>query len=415
MQNPDFTKLWAGTTISLFGSQITFIALTLVAAISLGATPVQIGALAAAQGAPSLLIGLVAGVWVDRMRRRPILIMTDIGRAALLASIPLATLFGVLRIEQLYVVMFGVGSLNIVAAVASHAFLVSVVHREHLMEANGKLEVSQSAALIAGPGLAGGLVQLLSAPVAILADVCSYLLSAFCFSLIKVAEPVPDVPTKRIGIRGELRAGLRVVWGNSLLRISTVAASISILFDNLAYAAFILYLTRTLALEPALLGLIFAAVGPGYLVGAVLAGRIAHRFGVGMAIALALLLSGLTSLLIPLISGPPLLVVPLLMTVQFLKTLAFPIANINQVSLRMAMIPDDLQGRVNAITLFVVWGMAPVGALLGGFLSEWLGLRPTLVIGSAGWLLAFLWVWFSPLRRLQQVPSSVEQPTGMAL
>ncbi len=410
-RHPDFMKLWGGATISLFGSQITFIALTLVAAVSLKATPFQIGMLAAAQGAPSLLVGLVAGIWVDRMRRRPILIVTDLGRAVLLASIPIATLVGFLRIEQLYVVMFGVGSLNIFAAIASNAFLVSVVHREQLMEANGKLEVSQSVALIAGPGIGGVLILLLSAPVAIFADVLSYLLSALCFILINVVEPVPDVPTKRIGISRELREGLRVVLGNPLLRTSTVAASISILFDSLAYAAFIIYLTRTLALRPALLGLVFAAVGPGYLVGAVLAGRIAQRAGVGRTIALALLLSCLTSLIVPFISGPPLLVVPLLMAEQFLFTVAFPLANINQVSLRMAMTPDKLQGRVNAITLFVVWGAAPCGALLGGFLGEWLGLRPTLVVGAAGWLLAFLWVWFSPLRQVRQVPSHIEQST----
>lgn len=411
--HPEFMKLWAGATISLFGSQITFIALTLIATVVLKATPSQIGMLTALQGAPSLLVGLVAGIWVDRMRRRPILIMTDIGRAVLLASIPITSLFGLLRIEQLYIVMFGVGFMSIFATVASHAFLVSVVHRENLLEANGKLEISQSAAMIAGPGIAGGLIQLLSAPLAIIADVISYILAAACLMRIDVVERVPDRPSERIGIGRELREGLRVVWGNLLLRINTVVGSISILFDNLAYAAFILYLTRTLNLQPALLGLIFAAAGPGYLVGAVLAERVARRVGVGMAIALALLLSSITSMLIPFISGPAVVVVPLLMAVQFLKTLAYPIANINQVSLRMSITPDELQGRVNAITLFVVFGAAPIGALLGGFLSEWLGLRPTLVVGATGWFLASLWVWFSPLRQLREVPSSVDYSAKM--
>lgn len=412
-QHPNFLRLWAGATISLFGSQVTFIALTLVAAVVLEATPAQIGLLAAIQGAPALVVGLVAGVWVDRMRRRPILILSDIGRAVLLATVPLTALLGVLRIEQLYMVVFGVGCLTIFATVAAHAFLVSVVQREQLLEANAKLELSQSAALIAGPGIAGGLVHLLSAPLAILADVISYLLSAVCFMVINIVEPMPDNLSERPGIRVALRDGLRVVWGNVLLRSSTLAGSLAILSDNLAYAAFILYVTRTLALPPALLGLIFAAVGPGYLVGAVVAGRVAHRVGVGKAIAVALLSSSVTTGFIPLISGPAVVVVPLLMTVQFVKALAFPLANINQVSLRMALTPDDLQGRVNAITLVVVAGAAPIGALVGGFVGEWLGVRPTLVVGAGGWLLAFLGVWFSPLRHVRDVPSSTELSADM--
>jgi MFS family permease len=401
-QHPDFVRLWAAQTVSLFGSQVTFIALPLTAVLALEATPVQMGILGAIQYVPVLLLGLFAGAWVDRHRRRPILIAADVGRALLLLSIPVASWLGVLRMELLYAVALLVGSLTVFFDVASVSFLPSLVQREHLVEGNGKLAVSQSAAQIAGPGFAGGLVQLLTAPVAIAVDAFSFLASALFLGFIRTHEIAPPARERWRGIGEEIGEGLQMIVGNPLLRAIAGASGTWNLFGNVLFAVFVLYVTRDLTMDAGLLGLIFASGSVGFLLSASVANYAAQRLGLGSTMIGALLLGGIVRLLIPLASGPAVVAMPLLVGAWFLSNLGLSVYNVNVAGLRQAVTPDRLQGRVSATIRFIGWGTVPLGALIGGVLGETIGLRATLIVGATGGLLPFLWAWFSPLRTLHE-------------
>ena len=404
----EFLKLWTGQTISQFGTQVSQLAIPLAAALVLNASPAQMGLLSAFEFAPFLLLSLFAGVWVDRMRRRPILIVADIGRAVLLGSIPLAAVLGALHIEQLYIIGLLTGVLTVFFDVAYQAYLPALVHREHLVEGNSKLEVSRSVAQIAGPGLSGALVQLITAPMAVAVDALSFIASVISLLLIRAPEPTP---VRTVGKAGsmwmELRAGLGVVLGNPLLRSIAGCTATSNLFGNGMQAIFVLYMTRELQLPPAAIGLVFAASGPGALLGSLLAGWCSRRFGLGNTIIGSILAGGLANLLIPLARGPLLLVLGMLMVASFVSGLTNPVYNINQVSLRQAITPDHLQGRMNASVRFIVWGTIPIGALMGGALGEAFGLWPTIVAMVVADLLAPAWVLFSPVRQLRIQPAPV--------
>jgi MFS family permease len=402
----EFLKLWTGQTISQFGTQVSQLAIPLTAALVLNASPVQMGLLSAFEFAPFLLLSLFAGVWVDRMRRRPILIVADVGRTLLLGSIPLAALINALRMEQLYVVGLLTGVLTVFFDVAYQSYLPVLVSREHLVEGNSKLEVSRSVAQIAGPGLSGALVQLFSSPLAIAVDAMSYVASVISLLFIHTPEPPPiKHDGKAGGMWAQLREGLGVVLGNPLLRSIAGCTGTSNLFGNGLQAVYVLYVTRDLALQPAVIGLIFAASGPGALLGSVLAGPVANRFGLGTTIIGSIFLGGLANLLIPLASGSTVVVTGLLMTAAFIGGVTNPIYNINQVSLRQAITPDHVQGRMNASMRFLVWGTIPIGALLGGALGQLFGLYPTIVAMVLLDLTAPAWVLFSPVRALRTQPA----------
>jgi len=406
-RHPEFVKLWSGHTISRFGSEISQLAIPLTAALVLNASPAQMGLLGAFEFAPFLLLSLFAGVWVDRLPRRPILIVADIGRALFLGSIPVAALVGALRIEQLYLVGSLTGALTVFFDVADQSYLPVLVNREHLVEGNSKLEMSRSVAQITGPGVAGALVQLVTAPMAVAVDAASFVASVIFLLFIRTSEPPPvphaDAPSS---IWGELREGLAVVLGNPLLRSIAGCTGTSNLFSNAMFAVYVLYLTRQLGIGPALLGLILAAAGPGALLGALVAGNVAARFGLGTTIIGSALVAAAVNLLVPLAGGPIVVVAGMLMLSQFIGGITNPIYNINQVSLRQAITPDRLQGRMNASVRFLVWGTIPIGALLGGTLGEAFGLWPTLVAMSLCGLLAPLWIVFSPVRALRAQPVS---------
>lgn len=412
-RHPDFLKLWSGQTISVFGDQIATLALPLVAVLTLKANAVEMGILGAAERAPFLLVGLFAGVWVDRMRRRPILIGADVGRALLLGSIPAAALLGRLTVHYLYVVAFLVGILTVFFDVAYQSYLPVLVSRERLVEGNSKLEVSNSVATIAGPGLAGALVQLITAPLALLLDAVSFVASVASLLWIGAPEPAPrpadEAAGGRAGIWREIGEGLRVVLGNRLLRAIAGCTGTSNLFGSMTFAVFVLYVTRDLGLSPALLGIVLAAFGPGGLLGALLAGPAARRLGIGPAIVGSIAVIGVAGFLVPLASGPIAVTVPLLALSGFVGGMMNPIYNITQVSLRQQITPDRVQGRMNATMRFIVWGTMPIGALAGGFMGALIGLRPTLFVGAVGALLAVLWVYFSPVRALREQPPPAEE------
>ena len=404
----DFLRLWAAHSVSQLGTQVSFVVIPLVAVVTLDASPAQVSILTAVGSVPALALGLFAGVWVDRLRRRPILVLADVGRAAVLATIPLAAFLGVLDMWHLYVVLLLVGSMTLFFDVAHRSYLPSLLRPGQLVDGNSKLEMSRSAAEISGPGLAGGLAQVLTAPFAILFDALSFVLSAIFLARIRTSEPTPlsrkDQPESGAydgGVSLEVWDGIRVLAGNPTVR-SLVSCTGTITFFNAAIeAVLMLYLVKVLGLSAATVGIIFSVGGVGLLVGAVLAGRIGRHVPLGIVLAGGPLIIGVADLLIPLASGPALLVVGLLCVAQFLFGVGMPLYRVNEVSLRQIIVPARLLGRLNSGEYFVREGLIPFGALLGGLLGEVIGLRPTLAIGAFGEMAALFWLLFSPVRSLQ--------------
>jgi MFS family permease len=409
-RHTDFLKLWGGQAVSQLGSQITMLAVPLLAVLTLGATPVQMGFLVAAETAPFLLAGLLAGVWVDRHRRRPILIAADLGRALLLLLVPLAAWGGWLHMVHLYLVGFLIGLLTVFFEVAAQAYLPSLVARDQLVEANGKLQTTASAAQIAGPGLAGLLVQLWTAPVALLLDAGSFLVSALGLWRIRAIEPDPEPVAATSSVWQEAGEGLRIVVGSPILRAFAGKVATSNLGFQIVLTVFVLYGTRSLGLNAAQIGLVFAAGSVGNLLGALLAERTAARIGPGPAIVGGSALAAIGLLLLPLAQGPVELVVPLLALGLFVDGLGSIVADVHMLSTQQAITPDRLQGRVNATTRFLTWGILPVGGLLGGVLGGAIGLRPTLAFGAGLYLLSMLWLLHSPVWRLRQAPEPLVVP-----
>lgn len=401
----NFLTFWSSETISQFGSQITALALPFAAAINLGATPGQMGVLSAVEVSPFLLFGLLAGVWVDRLKRGPILRWSNLGRGLLLTTIPLASWLGWLSMSQLYLVAFLVGVLTLFFDVAYQSYLPSLVSHDHLVEGNSKLEVSRSLAAVAGPGLAGVLVQAVSAPAAILLDAVSFFVSASMLGLVRVEEPQPASSANR-NIRQEIAEGLGVVVHSPVLR-SMVASTASFnLFSYIWGTVFLLFMTRQLGLDALQVGLVFGLGSIGALVGALLVSRVTAFFGLGRALILAQLFGGMGLLIIPFASSAQPLALIMLATAMLLTTMGGMIFNINALSLRQAITPDRLLGRMNASIRFLVWGTMPFGSLIGGFLGDLLGLQATVTIGVIGCALSFLWLFLSPLRRLHAQPTS---------
>lgn len=399
-----FRRLWVGQAISLVGSQVSAFALPLTASLLLQASPLQMGVLGVMSAVPVLLTGLFAGPWVDRLQRRPLVIGADIGRAGILLIVPLAALLGILRVEHLYAVAFLNGLLSVVFEIAYGALLPQVLGREHLVAGNSALETGRSVAEVAGPGLAGLLITLLGAPLALIADACSFLVSALSFWQIAVPEQAPASSHNKRKVWSELREGLRMVWSSSLLRMSIgCAATVSLgnaVFETLVFV----YVPRELGVSPNLFGLILSVGSLGSLGGAVVAERLVRRVGLGRVLMGALLLLALGDLVTPLAQGPTVVIVLLLVLGAVSFGLGVVLYRITQVSMRQALTPVHLQGRVSAVAYVATQGMVPMGALLGGVLGEVLGLRATLLVAGVGEVLALGWVWFTPLGQVGHLP-----------
>ncbi len=415
-REPDFLKLWVGETVSLLGSQVSLLAIPLTAALRLDATPLQMGTLGTVQYIPWLLVGLPAGVWVDRLRRRPVMVAADLGRAVLLGLIPLAAVAGVLRMEHLYVVGFFVGVLNVLFDVAYSAFLPTLVARNRLVEGNSKLQVSASVAEIAGPGLAGGLVQLVTAPLAIAADSLSFLVSAASVAWIRSPEPKPAPQGGPTTILTQIRDGLRLVFANPILRAFALASVTTNFFVDVHLAAFVLYVTRELGASPLVLGSMYAIGSLGGLLGSIVAERLVRRHGLGRVIVAAQILVTLAVLAIPLTGRRLSIAVPMIILAEALWGFAVVVYVVNTVSLRQAITPNEFQGRVTASLRFVTWGVAPLGFMLGGLLGQAIGLRATLLVAAVGPLLSVACLLLSPVARLRQppVPETTAVPAAMA-
>lgn len=415
-RHQDFLKVWIGQSISLCGSQITTLAFPLTAVLILKASPAEMGFLQAAQFAPFLLIGLAVGVWVDRWHRRPIMIAADIGRFLLLSFIPLAAFLHFLNIGEMYIISFIVGTLTIFFDVAYRSYLPSLIERDQLMDGNSKLELTSSVSQLVGPGLGGVLVQLFTAPISLLVDAFSFLLSAISLTLIRKPEPPVYKPVERQQMLADISQGLRMLVGNPILG-PLVWSSINItLCINITTTVYLLYATSTLHLSPVILGTIYAIGGLGAIPGAMMSKWVTERLGMGTSLISVLVVYGVAGLLVPLASGSQPVVITLLIISQLVTDLVFVIWNINQLSLRQAFTADALLGRVNASYRFLVWGTIPIGALIGGVLGTVLGLHTTLFIGAIGLILAPLWMLFSPVRRFKSLPveASAQEETSPA-
>lgn len=393
-RHADFLKLWSGQTISVFGSLIGGTALQFTAVLVLDAEPFQMAVLAASTLVPGFLFGLVAGVWVDRLRRRPILIAADVGRALALVSIPIAWAFDALHIEHLYIVAFLTGSFTFLFEVAHRSYLPTIIQRDDLIEANSKLTGSSAVTEVGGFGIAGWLVQLITGPLTILVDAISFLVSALFIRSIKTPEPVPTPSGERQRVLREIVDGLRVVIHSPLLR-ATAISSITLDFSMRVFGTVILlYMVRDLGFEPGVLGMIFAVGGVSSLVGSVVAGRAGRTLGLGRAMVAGLILFGLSQLLIPIAQGPMAVVAMFLIAQQFGDG-AYVVREINEMSLRQAITPEPFLGRMNATFQFGGIAAMLVGTLVGGILGEVIGLRWTLVVGAAGTFVAALWLLLS--------------------
>jgi MFS family permease len=403
----DFALLWSAQSISMVGSQVTLMALPLTAILLLQATPMQVGLLTAAGYLPFLLVGLPAGVWVDQRRRRPILIWTDVGRTILLLAIPASYALDLLRLWMLYPIAFLTGILSLFFDVAHHSYLPALVSREQLAEGNAKLEISFSGAQLFGPGLGGVLIQILTAPFALVADAMSYLVSAILILAIRRPEPPPaSIKGAGASLGEQIKEGLRYVLSHKLLRPIALTTGIGNLFDlyGMVAAILALYAVRELELSPAALGGVLAAANAGSLLAATVNGRLVQRFGVGPVLAVSSVIPGLAVLLLPL--ATPVTAVPILVTSLGVAGFAIAIYNVNQITLRQTVTPDAMQGRMNATIRFLIWGTLPIGTFLGGLLGGAIGLRPTLVIAGIGSTLASLPMILSSIRSLRNVPSA---------
>jgi MFS family permease len=409
-RSPAYVRLWSASVISSLGSAVTKLALPLLAALTLHATPAQMGFLVAAETTPILLFGLLTGVWVDRRAKRPVMIAADVGRMALLLLVPLAAWFGLLRFELLLVVAFLVGTLAVFFDIASQSYLPAILSTDELTEGNARLHTGWGLAEVGGPGLAGWLTQLFSAPIAILTDGLSYGVSAALLAGIRLNEPplASGQPGERRLFWRELWEGLRLVAAHPMLRATAAATGLWNFFDGARTAVLVLFLTRTLSLEAGAVGAIFTVWAIGFLLGSFLPHRIARRIGLGRAILLGIVLAVPSELMTAVAAGPPLVAATIIGAGFFLTGVTIPIYDINQFSLRQAITPLRLQGRVSATMRTLIRGSLPLGALVGGLLAEQIGLRGVMFFSVLGGPMAFLAIWFSPVRSLVSLPEREE-------
>lgn len=401
----DFVRLWAGDGISQLGTQVTAIAVPLLAVTTLDASSFQVGVLAALQTLAYLLIGLPTGVWIDRMHRRPVLIAADLGRFLALGSIPLAAVLDGLTIWQLYAVVLLHGVCSVFFDVAYQSYLPSLVGTDHLIEANAKLQGTQSVALVAGPSLGGVLAQAITPAYTLLVDAVSFLWSASWLRAIRHQEPAPE-SAPRQSLRREIGEGLRYVAGHRLIRPIATCTSIYNLSFSVAQPMLIVLLARHLDLPGGVIGALLAAGAVGGLLGAIVARRVADRIGIGRAIWIAAAASTPLTLVQPFLQRDWTL--GLFVVTDLLVFCGGTIYSVNQLSLRQVVCPPELLGRMNATLRFLLWGVLSIGGLLGGGLAAAFGVRTAILIGAIGMSLAAVPLILSPLRDLRELPEASE-------
>jgi MFS family permease len=403
-RHADFLKLWTGQTVSELGSVVTRTAVPLVALLVLGAGPTDMAFLVVAGSLAILLVGLFAGAWVDRLRRRPLLIGTDAIRSLLLLSIPIAYAAGALRMEQLYVVTFLEGCLGALFHAAYPAYVPSLIGVERVVDGNSKLATSSSLAEIGGPGLAGAMVQLVSAPFAILVDAASFAVSAVSLLLIRTPEPARPARTTTTAIRQDIVEGLRLVRHHRVLFPIAMRSMVAHVAGSFYGVLYTIYLIDDLHLTPFLLGVVISAGGVGSLVGSFFASRAIRALGIGPAMIWAAVGASALGVLTPLAQGPVLLATLMVFIPQLIGDGLQTIEGVAELSLIQGLSPDRLLGRVNATLEVISHGIAyPIGALLAAAVAGVIGVRGGIAIGWAGMAVSILFLVFSPLPRIRTI------------
>lgn len=396
-----FRVFWAGQTLSLFGDQVTLVAVPLVAVLVLHADAAAMGSLVAAAWLPYLLFALPAGAWVDRRHgRRRVMVAADAGRAAVLLSVPAAAALHLLTMAHLYAAVFLSGTLSVFFRVAYDSLFQSMVARESYLQGQSLLNGSRAFSSVSGPPVAGLLVQAFSAPAALAVDAVTFLVSALSLAAIRPQEPEPAA-----GGRGHLLSGVRFIWGSPTMRASLLATATLNLF-NLAYNALtVLYLVRYLHLAPALIGAVLGTGAVGGLAGAALTGRIGRRIGVGPAYVAGCFVFTAPLVLVPLAAGPLPLVLAMLVLAGLLAGFGVMLLDISVGAIFAALIPGQMRARVAGAYTVVNYGVRPVGALLGGALAAAVGVRQALFVVTVAAVAGALWLLPSPIPRLRDLPN----------
>lgn len=401
-RNRDFLKLWAGETVSDLGTYIGGVSISFAAVITLGATPSQMGMLTVASNVPALLFSLLTGVWVDRVRRRPLMIACDLGRFVLLATIPIAAVVGTLRMAQLYAVMLASSMFDLIFGVAYRSYLPSLVADEELVAANSRLTASTSVAMVSGWSLAGWIVQRLTAPFAIGIDAVSFLASALAIGLVRKSEPAPEPRTGELSMLGEIAEGARFLFAERRLRAFGIAALVVGLSHGLLSSAFMLFLVNALGFKTGKLGLMFAAGGASAVFASIAARRVGDRLGIGRAMVAGLALEGAGVALIAFARGSNAGSIALVVAQQTLGGFGGTMTNIYATSVIQAVTPPVMLGRVIASYRFLATATMMAGALVGGLASGPTGLRHTIAAGAAITCLAALSLAMSPVAKIQR-------------
>lgn len=413
-RHADFRNLWLGQTASTLGSKMTAIALPLVAAQSLSASVFEMGVIVALEYVPFLLIGLFVGVWLDRRPKRSIIAFNDVSRAVLLLAVPVAWWQDWLSTPLLMLIALLVGCCSVISDIGTASFLPSVVPRSRLVQGNSKLEMSVSVTNIGGSSVGGALVQLVTAPFALIANALIYASSALFTLRIRTRETSPRRMDERGTVWQDIREGLVFVMGNPTIRVITLATLIFNFFTLALEPIFLIFIVRTLDIEPLAIGLILSATGVGTLIGALVAERTGRRAGLGRTMVASMGLAGLASVLLPVATVvPATLAVVLIVSMRLVNGAMVIVGNVNLRSYRSAITPDHLQGRMNASIRTVVMGIAPAGAVVGGALGALLGITGALVVASLGIVQGGLVLALSPVRSVVDVPSPPLEPAQL--
>jgi MFS family permease len=409
LANRDFVKLFCGESVSLLGTYITQFTMPLVALLTLKATVLEVGVLNSFRLSPVLVVALVAGVWLDRVRRRPVLIACALCCAVLIGLVPLAQWTHHLSLGLLYVVAFFVGGLNVVFDIGSLSYVPNLVERRHLMEANGKFQATRAFAAMAGPGIAGLLIGLITAPITLSADAVSYLFSAAGLISIRKPEPAPQMPEVRISLRRQIAEGFTAVYGSRLLRmLLTQSAALNLAFGAF-WTVFVVYAIETLHLSPFKLGLVVGAAAVGALLGALFSHRVRNALGYGRSMFFATIGLSLAPLLLLVPRNAALPAMLILMAAQFVYGASITTYNVNAITLRQVVTPKRLLARMNATYRMLLFGAPPVGSIVGGLLGTALGLRTALTIALIALTSPMIWLFFSPVFRLTEIPSGPDE------
>jgi MFS family permease len=409
LRETQFRRFWIGQTISLFGDQVTAIALPVVAVLSLGAQAEQMGILTAVELLPHLLFSLPAGVWLDRVRtRRRLMILMDLGRGAALAFIPLAFFLGWLTMPVLLVVAFIVGTLSVVFDISWNTLYVAVARRDQYIEANALLNGSRSLASVAGPAIGGVVIQVAGATVALLADALSYLGSALFLRRISAKEP--PIESDPGSVRSQLRVGLSFITRDPIIRPTLLSVGTLNFFNFCFQALLYLYVLDSLGVEPGVLGLALGAGAVGAVLGAIVASRIGRRLGIGPAYALGLFLFPAATILIPIAAPntPMPIILALLFLAEFGSGFGVMLLDINAGAMLIARTPDRILGRANGAFRFINMGIRPIGAVVGGFLGGLIGVREALFLVTIAQLGGVLLLIGTPILSLHDLPESPE-------